>query len=340
MNEGLPTLLFPFERGILDVPQAGQRVLVLGAGAGFRMPDESAADVVAVQDFRPDHLALVRSGIRTVAEAGEGGFDLALVLLSRHRRENERLIGEALARVKPGGLIVAAGTKKDGAPSFAKRIGGIVPVAAHMSKYHGVVFWIVRPEEISTSVLEQLRPEPLFTPEGFETASGGFSEGRIDEGSRLLLECLPEKLVASAGRVADFCAGWGYLAVEIAKQYEIAGVDLYEAHKRSLDAAERNFARMAPGKPARFFWHDLATEPVAERYDAIVMNPPFHQSRSAQPELGQAMIRVAAGALKPGGRLFLVANRGLPYEAVFKEHFADHGEIRRNDTYKVLWGRR
>lgn len=340
MNEALPTLLFPFERGVLDAPGEGERVLVLGASAGFQMLEESAGAVTAVQDFRPDYLALVNAGFNVVPVAEGEGYDQALLLLGRHRRENELRLAEALSRVKPGGLIVAAGTKKDGAPSFAKRIGEMVTVEDQMSKHHGVVFWFRRPERLDAGAIDRLRPEALLTPEGLETATGGFSEGKVDEGSQLLLKSLPNKLTASTGRIADFCAGWGYIALELARKYQMGALDLFEAHKRSLEAAERNFKRLFPEAPAGFHWHDLVGEKVVGRYDAIVMNPPFHQSRSAEPDLGKAMIRAASGALKPGARLFMVSNRGLPYEAVLKEHFAAHGETARDGTFKVLWARK
>lgn len=340
MNEALPTLLFPFERGILHVPGEGERVLVLGACAGFRMPDGSRADVTVIQDFRPDYLALIKSALSTLPKAEGEGYDVALLLLGRHRRENELHLAEALTRVRPGGLIVAAGTKKDGAQTVAKRLNDIVPVENQMSKHHGVVFWCIRPVATDASVLARLFPEAATTPEGFETAIGGFSEGRIDEGSRLLLKSLPDKLTASTGRIADFCAGWGYLSVEVARRYQMGALDLYEAHRRSLEAAKRNFQTFAPAAPAAFHWHDLVGETVAGRYDAILMNPPFHQSRSAEPDLGRAMIKAASAALKTGGRLFLVANRGLPYEAVLKENFSASGEVARDGTFKVLWGRR
>ena len=42
----------------------------------------------------------------------------------------------------------------------------------------------------------------------FRTAPGMFSHDRIDAGSRLLAECLPE---TAKGAAADFGAGWGYL---------------------------------------------------------------------------------------------------------------------------------
>ena len=119
-----------------------------------------------------------------------------------------------------------------------------------------------------------------------------------DAGSKLLAESLPDNL---SGRVADFCAGWGYLASEVAGRFpKVKALDLYEADFSSLEAAKANLAEIK-SPPVRFFWHDLAGEPVAERYDAIVMNPPFHLGRRAEPELGQAIIRTAISSLKSGG---------------------------------------
>src|SRR5690606_24278118 len=214
----------PFERGILDAPGKGARVLVFGASAGFRMPEDSAGEATVVQDFRPDYLALNKAGFNAVPVAEGDGYDLAFLLLGRHRRENEGNLAGALPRVRPGGLVVAAGTKKDGAPSFAKRISDMVTIEDQMSKYHGVVFWFSRPEYLDAGAVAGLLPQPLTTPEGFETACGGFSEGKIDEGSQLLLKSLPDKLTSSTGRVADFCAGWGYLAIEIARKYEMGAL--------------------------------------------------------------------------------------------------------------------
>jgi 16S rRNA (guanine1207-N2)-methyltransferase len=49
------------------------------------------------------------------------------------------------------------------------------------------------------------------------------------------------------------------------------------------------------------------------------------------------MIMAAARALEPGGRLYLVANRQLPYERVLAKEFRAAGETVRDVRYKVLW---
>ncbi len=139
--------------------------------------------------------------------------------------------------------------------------------------------------------------------------------------------------------MADFCAGWGFLSAEAAARFPaISTLDLYEAEFDALEAARENVRPngLQPG----FFWLDLLREDVGRRYDAILMNPPFHQGRAAEPEIGAGMIRAAAKALKPGGRLVMVANRQLPYEPVLAAAFARHEEIARDGAFKVLSARR
>ncbi len=71
------------------------------------------------------------------------------------------------------------------------------------------------------------------------------------------------------------------------------------------------------------------------------MNPPFHEGHAAEPALGQALIK-SRGSFRcaAGGRLLLVANRGLPYEPVLAASFRESGETCRNARFKVLWARK
>ncbi|TJV68079.1 MAG: methyltransferase, partial [Mesorhizobium sp.] len=65
-----------------------------------------------------------------------------------------------------------------------------------------------------------------------------FSFDKIDAGSRLLVDNLPGDL---RGSVADFCAGWGYVAAEVAARSPgISALDLYEADFDALEAAKGN----------------------------------------------------------------------------------------------------
>lgn len=351
-NDAQATLFHPFESGRLDAP-AGP-LLFLGARPGFRLPAGFAPPII-VQGFRPDYLALKRAGHDVIPEPAGDGFAMALVVAGRHRGENEARLAEAVTRVSPGGLVVMAGGKTDGIASLRKRLAGIVAIDGHLAKNHGEVFWLTAGTPAKPGFLSPfgrggerepgegqgpatIRPERSGEMARFHAAAGMFSHDRIDPGSRLLAHHLPATL---KGRAADFCAGWGYLSVALAERApDLASIDLFEADHASLEAAGRNMAALAPNMPAAFHWLDLVTEKVARDFDVIVMNPPFHQGRAADPGIGEAMIRAASGALKPGGQLFMVANRGLPYPPALKSGFAQVAELADESGFKVWRARR
>ncbi|TPI42761.1 class I SAM-dependent methyltransferase [Mesorhizobium sp. B3-1-9] len=332
--EPLKTLFYPFEAEALPLPRKDARVLFLGAEPGFRLPAGFEAALQLVQGFRPHFRALQASGCAVTPRAEGTGFELALVLAGRHRGQNELRIADAIERTVPGGLIAVAGGKEDGIDSLRKRINALVSLEGHLPKHHGVAFWFRRTGTEAAATLRAGNPD-LVVDDGFKTKPGMFSFDRVDAGSKLLAAHLPGDL---KGNLADFCAGWGYLAAEVLQRsHALTAIDLYEADFEALEAARLN---VHGATEPRFFWIDLLTETVERRYDAIVMNPPFHSGRAAEPGIGAGMIRAASKALKPGGRLFMVANRQLPYEQALSAAFASHTEIARDGMFKVFSARR
>ncbi|MGF6154904.1 16S rRNA (guanine1207-N2)-methyltransferase [Ensifer sp. KUDG1] len=336
-RDSLKTLFYPFDSGVIDPPGAGERVLFLGAEAGYRLPQGFEASISAVQPLRPLYRALEAARADVAPEITGEDYDVTLILCGKHKGENEDRIAEALKRTREGGLIVVAGGKEDGIQSLKKRIAKFEWDGDHLPKYHGVAFWFTRPEDV-TDAVQKLAKVPVRVDGLFEASPGMFSHDRIDAGSELLASRLP---IDFHGHAADFGAGWGYLAAKLAEASPgTKGVDLFEADHEALEAARVNMMANAPRMPARFYWFDLTSEEPRDKYDLIVMNPPFHEGHAAEPALGVAIIKTALKALKQGGKLMMVANRGLPYEQVLAENSKEYGETCRNARFKVLWAKR
>ena len=66
------------------------------------------------------------------------------------------------------------------------------------------------------------------------------------------------------------------------------------------------------------------------------MNPPFHQGRAADPSLGRKFIQAASRLLTPQGKLWMVANRHLPYENTMTECFRNVDTIAMDAGFKVF----
>lgn len=336
-RDSLKTLFYPFDSGVIDPPGEGERVLFLGAEAGYRLPQGFEASISAVQPLRPLYRALEAARADVAPEITGEDYDVTLILCGKHKGENEDRIAEALKRTREGGLIVVAGGKEDGIQSLKKRIAKFEWDGDHLPKYHGVAFWFTRPEDV-TDAAQKLAKVPVRVDGLFEASPGMFSHDRIDAGSELLASRLPNDF---HGHAADFGAGWGYLAAKLAEASPgTKGIDLFEADHEALEAARVNMMANAPRMPARFYWFDLTSEEPRDKYDLIVMNPPFHEGHAAEPSLGVAIIKTALKALKQGGKLMMVANRGLPYEQVLAENSKEYGETCRNARFKVLWAKR
>jgi 16S rRNA (guanine1207-N2)-methyltransferase len=299
------------------------------------LPEGFSGELTLVQGFRPAFLEFERQGFRVLPEPEGEGYDLVLVQAGRHRGRNEAWLADAARRLRPGGLIVAASTKRDGADGLRRRMGKLVPLDGHLSKHHGIVFWFTRPD----TPLPGPDDAEELVENRFHTAPGMFSHGRVDPGSRLLVEHLPARM---SGKVADFGAGWGYLSAAIAERAEVLTLlHLYEADFSSCAAARQNLASLAGDFPIEVFWRDATSEAPETTYDFVVMNPPFHATgRAADPAVGAAMIEAAARALRKGGRLLMVANAGLPYEPVIGRLFSRRRELERAGGFKVIWAER
>ncbi len=192
--------------------------MFLGAEAERRIATEWQGVLTCLQPFKPDYLALQKAGFNAVPRLqGDERFDGALILLGKHKGRNENWLAQALKHVKPGGQIVVSGDKKLGVDSFRKTVESIVTVADRLSKHHAVAFWFMRPEMVNSEEIERLTGEPTKLEDRFTTAPGMFSHAAIDKGSAMLVKHFAGRI---SGHVADFGAGWGYLASEVLNHSE------------------------------------------------------------------------------------------------------------------------
>lgn len=338
----LSALFVPFDTSVLRLPPDG-RGLFLRARSGVRLREIAQPGWLCEQSFLPFADELARCGLRVGEPTPDEAFPLLLLLPPRQRDEARALFARALDHLAPGGTLVASMAKAEGANSGEADLTRLVGTVGKLSKHHCRVFWST-PElhAIDRALQDAWRAldAPRETADGCWSRPGLFAWDRVDRASALLAAHFPEDL---HGRVADLGAGYGYLATQlIARCPRIAALDLYEAEGRALEPARRNVAnalRLAARElPVGVHGCDV-TRGLPRQYDAIVSNPPFHLGRADLPELGRAFITSAADALVTRGRLLIVANRHLPYEALLAARFADVRQLALRDGFKVIEAR-
>ncbi|WP_019956045.1 class I SAM-dependent methyltransferase [Yoonia vestfoldensis] len=246
----------------------------------------------------------------------------AIVVVPRAKALAQAMIAEACAKAD---LVVVDGQRTDGVDSLFKACRARLGDLPSITKGHGRLFWF----PATTALADWATTGPVQGPHGFFTTAGVFSDGAVDAGSALLADALPPKLPA---RMADLGAGWGYLAQAVLARDTVASLDLIEAEALSLDCARLNVT----DPRARFHWADALRFNPEKAYDGIVMNPPFHTGRAADAGLGRAFIQAASRLLAPHGKLWMVANRHLPYEQAMSESFRNVDIIGGNNAFKLF----
>ncbi|ASM73554.1 MULTISPECIES: class I SAM-dependent methyltransferase [Roseobacteraceae] len=294
------------------------RIAVFAPAVGVDLSALASCEVIS--PLRPVHDHFEAMGL-TCRTAPEGRYDAAVVCVPRAKAEAHALIADACAVTE--GAVVIDGQKTDGIDSLRKEMRNRSGVTDAISKAHGKLFWIQ-----SSDAFTDWAQGPVLTDGGFWTAPGVFSADGIDPASEMLAAALPEKL---GKQVADLGAGWGFLSAHILTRSDVEAVHLVEAHHLALECARRNVT----DPRAQYHWADAIRWTPPGRIDTVVMNPPFHTTRNADPSLGQAFVAAAARVLTPQGSLWMVANRHLPYETALEQQFARVEEVGGDGRFKL-----
>ncbi|MEZ5947090.1 MAG: class I SAM-dependent methyltransferase [Hyphomonas sp.] len=285
--------------------------------------------------FKPDHDALKSAGFDVLPPETEDFAPAALTIIlpPRQRDEMRALFARALRDAPMGGVVIASLPNTLGAKTGEKILAELAGVTQALSKHKCRAFWAVKTEGWNAQLAEEwiAFDAPQETEDGLWSRPGLFSWDRIDAGSELLADSVPEWI---RGRGADFGAGQGFLAREVLSNCpHVESMELYEAEFRALACQRLNLEGHDNWTQ---HWADATHDAPKAEYDFIVMNPPFHTGRADAASLGQNFIRAAADALKTGGTLWLVANRHLPYETVLSECFKAHEMLEDDGGYKII----
>jgi 16S rRNA (guanine1207-N2)-methyltransferase len=140
------------------------------------------------------------------------------------------------------------------------------------------------------------------------TQAGVFAGARVDAGTRLLLDALPNRI---AGMVLDAGCGAGVIGIAAALR-GAAAVDMTDVNLLAIQAAAENVRRLSL-PDIRVIPSDVYDALGDVRYDLIVSNPPFHRGKAVDYTIADRLIAGAPDHLAPGGTLLVVANAFLAY---------------------------
>lgn len=229
--------------------------------------------------------------------------------------ERRQVLALALRALRPGAPLTALAPKDKGGARLRKELEAFGCAVEEHGRAHQRICRTVRPPAptgleaaVAAGALQRVEALDLWSRPGV------FSWNKADAGTSLLVGAFPEL----RGRGADLGCGSGVLARAALASPAVTRLDLVDIDRRAVEAARRNL----DDPRAHLHWADARVAPPLDGLDFVVANPPFHDDGAEDRGLGQAFLRRAQQVLRPGGTLWAVANRHLPYEGVLSDLFA------------------
>lgn len=166
---------------------------------------------------------------------------------------------------------------------------------------------------------------------------GAFAGARLDIGTRLLLDSLPDAPIGGTPEdpYIDLACGTGIVGAWLATQRPDAHV--YACDQSSVAVASARATMRANGIEDRVdVGRDdmLSTRPSGSA-SLVALNPPFHSAAAVTELIAPRMFADVARVLRPGGQLWCVWNSGLKYRPLLARTIGPTEQVARNAKFTV-----
>ena len=263
--------------------------------------------------------------------SSERPYDTALVEMPKETERLRMTLSMVRVCLSPGGRLVLIGRNDAGIKSAGRHLSQIVGENEVLDfRFHARALTASVSVSPSRTSLEDW--ETVFTEEiagrAIEVHSfpGVFAHGRVDEGTRRLLDVLQ---VDGGARALDVGCGNGVIGAWL--RIGGASCDSCDVDALAVEAASRTAGSA--------FASDVYSD-IAGTYDVIVTNPPFHAGVRTTSAVAIRMIEGAPAHLEAGGEMWLVANRFLDYLTPLRDAFARVDVVNEDNKFRVYKARR
>jgi 23S rRNA (guanine1835-N2)-methyltransferase len=200
----------------------------------------------------------------------------------------------------------------------------------------------------SEKILAEPSDKFTYNDIDFYSSPGIFSHGKLDGGSRFLLDYLHSgagnsrvlSTLTKDSTIADPGCGYGILGLQALTLSNASRVVLTDDSSMAVAATEYNARNMGVLEQCSIIQSNILEGIESGSCDLVVCNPPFHRGHTVSVETGFAFIRDSARVLKESGLCLFVVNANLGYGTILKENFKSAAVVKENRKFKLILCRR
>ncbi len=266
-----------------------------------------------------------------------GTYSLAVLRLPKQLSMLEHQLIELGPLLAPGATLLSAGMDKHTPPQVSQMLGeligdterrpGVKKAHLYCSRKSGDVS---HSSPYPSSYYCQSLGDKLINHANL------FSRDQVDIGSRFMMESFSQ--LPDAEILFDLACGNGILGIAAARHLQVKTLKLFDESHMAVSCARENSTALLNSQAVEIeaIHGDGLRDYRGDSPDLILCNPPFHHNFVVDEFIGQRIVADAARTLQPGGKLWLVANRHLPYYRQLRSLFKSVKEVSSNKKFIVF----
>lgn len=257
----------------------------------------------------------------------------AVIFLPKSKPLIDMTLALVSGMVKIGGVVVLAGTNEAGIGSAKKPFeSNIGPVDEKIVGYHSALY-IGKNEGLSANkkIDNYLTFAAIqYAEQNLDVASlpGVFSAGEFDEGTKMLLDCIPY----DKKTLLDVGCGAGIIGAIYKRLNPICEVTMSDSSLIAVAATKETLKKNS--LQAEVILSDVFSN-IQGQYKMIVTNPPFHKGFGTDYTFIEKFAEGAKSHLIRGGEIYVVANSFLRYQPHLEKHIGPTTVVKKDTKFAV-----
>ena len=264
--------------------------------------------------------------------------DLVLMQLPKSNRHLVWLLSQLRKALPASSPIVAVNKAKEIHTStlklFEKYLGETKTSLAW--KKHRLVF-----SSANAQPVIDVDPMTIWGVEGesiqLKNLPNVYSGESLDLGARFMLQHLPQD--PTLKHVIDLGCGNGVLSVKMGQLNPQARLTSVDESFMAIESAKQNLIdNLSDARDIQCIANNCLDGFTPDCADMVMCNPPFHQQQAITDHIAWQMFCDAKQILNQGGKLLVIGNRHLGYDAKLKRLFGDKNVklVASNNKFVIL----
>ncbi len=290
-----------------------------------------------------DNINLLKS-----TEALSSHYDIVLFKEVKNQSFLQDEMRKVAQHLKPDALVIGTFMAKNLQHNSIKILNKSIGDTQASLAWKKARLVFVQPKQLNTPKFEPTQVSSYsleVTDEKIYSLPNVFSKNKLDLGTRLFLQHLPQPLEASEKNIEnnyksiiDLGCGNGVLALKMAQRYPDATLSCVDESYMALASAKMTLEAnlSVEHRDIHYVEANVLSGFSENSTDLIVCNPPFHQQLVVSDSVAWQMLQQSKKVLTKGGELWLVGNRHLDYHLKLQKIFGNYKLIANNNKFVIL----